>query len=255
MFILVLYLYMHLAQQKILDLLKKGPLMGLTLREIGARIGEPESPQRIKHHLEQLATKGFIRIDKQRNLIEKIQSGAAQGNLIALPIMGSANCGEATLFADNQIEGYLHVTKGILGKLVSKVKDLFVLRAVGQSMNRADVAGETIQDGDFVIVDRKNIAPQNGDYVVSVIGGVANIKKIRLEPQKSQIILVSESSQDVPPIYIHQDDLDQYMISGVVAKVLKQPDELEGFRNAAALDTLKALGPMSDEESNYYKNL
>jgi hypothetical protein len=38
-------------------------------------------------------------------------------------------------------------------------------------------------------------------------------------------------------------------------QVFGKPVELESFRNTAALDTLKALGPMSDEESNYYKNL
>ncbi len=246
---------MHSTQQKILQLFENGPLVGLTLREIGAKVGEPDSPQKVKHHLDQLATKGFIRIDRQNNLIEKVQSGAAHGKIISLPIMGSANCGEATFFADNQIEGYLQVTKGVLGDLVKKIKDLFVLRAVGASMNRANVMGESINDGDFVIVDKKIKKPQSGDYVVSIIGGVANIKKIHIDQKNSQIVLLSESSQDIPPIFIHQDDLDQFMISGVVAKVLKQPDELENFRNAAALDTLKALGPMSKEEAAYYKNL
>ncbi len=246
---------MHITQQKILQLLETGPLNGLTLREIGAKVGEPDSPQKVKHHLDQLVAKGFIRIDKQANSIEKVQTGVTQGKMISLPIMGSANCGEAAFFADNQIEGYLQVTKGVLGDLVDKVKNLFVLRAVGSSMNRANIASEAIENGDFVIVDKKNIEPRTGNYVVSVIGGVANIKKIQVDFKNSQIILVSESSQDIPPIYIHKSDLDDYLIAGMVVKVLKQPDELESFRNAAALDTLKALGPMSDEESNYYKNL
>jgi SOS-response transcriptional repressor LexA len=245
---------MHLTQQKLLHLLETGPLIGLTLREIGTRVGEPDSPQKIKHHLDQLVAKGFVRIDKQANLIEKNKPGAV-GKFISLPIMGSANCGAATFFADDQIEGYLQVTKGVLGELIDKVKNLFVLRAVGSSMNRAKVNGETIEDGDFVIVDKKNIRPKNGAYVVSTIGGVANIKRIHIDQKNSQIVLLSESSQDIPPIYIHESDLDEYAICGVVAKVLKQPDELESFRNTAALDTLKALGPMSDEESNYYKNL
>lgn len=245
---------MHLTQQKLLHLLETGPLIGLTLREIGTRVGEPDSPQKIKHHLDQLVAKGFVRIDKRANLIEKNKPGVV-GKFISLPIMGSANCGVATFFADNQIEGYLQVTKGVLGNLVDKVKNLFVLRAVGSSMNRANIASEAIEDGDFVIVDKKNIEPRTGNYVVSVISGVANIKKIQVDSKNSQIILVSESSQDIPPIYIHKSDLDDYLIAGIVVKVLKQPDELESFRNAAALDTLQALGPMSDEESNYYKNL
>lgn len=244
---------MHLTQQKLLHLLETGPLIGLTLREIGTRVGEPDSPQKIKHHLDQLVAKGFVRIDKQVNLIEKNKPGAV-GKFISLPIMGSANCGAATFFADDRIEGYLQVTRGVLGALASRVKGLFVLRAVGSSMNRADVAGESIDDGDYVIVDASNTAPQNGAYVVSTIGGVANIKKIHLDPKNSQVILVSESSQDNPPIYIHHDDLDEYTICGVVAKVLKQPDELGDMRQAAANDILKDLGPISAKSAAYYNN-
>ncbi len=245
---------MHPTQQKILRLFDAGPLQDLTLREIGTKVGELNSPQKIKHHLDQLAAKGFIRINKKLNRIEKVRAKGVRGNFISLPIMGSANCGEAAFFADNQIEGYLQVTKSVLGDLAKKVKDLFVLRAVGSSMNRADVAGEAIENGDYVIVNKAKTLPKSGTYVVSVIGGVANIKKIHRDAKKSQIVLMSESNQDIPPIYIHQDDLDEYMISGTVVKVLKRPDELEDFRNAAAADILKDLGPISKEESDYYNN-
>lgn len=246
---------MHSIQQKLLTLIEKSPLEGLTLREIGAKVGEPESPQKIKHHLDQLAAKGFIVIDKNNNTIEKMVHQNSKGNVISLPIMGSANCGEATFFVDGQVEGYLQVTKKILGDLSNRVKDLFVLQAVGQSMNRADVEGDGIENGDYVIVDKKFVSPQDGQYVVSIINGVANIKKIFIDKKKSQIVLLSESSQNIPPIYIHQEDVDGYLIAGKVVKIMKQPDEFADFRNAALLDTLKALGPMSDEEDSYYKNL
>ncbi len=246
---------MHSIQQKLLTLIEKSSLSGLTLREIGAKVGEPESPQKIKHHLDQLAAKGFIVIDKNNNTIEKMVHQNSKGNVISLPIMGSANCVEATFFADGHVEGYLQVTKKILGDLSNRVKDLFVLQAVGQSMNRADVEGDGIENGDYVIVDKKLVSPQDGQYVVSIINGVANIKKIFIDKKKSQIVLLSESSQNIPPIYIHQDDVDAYLIAGQVVKIMKQPDEFADFRNAALLDTLKALGPMSDEEDSYYKNL
>jgi SOS-response transcriptional repressor LexA len=246
---------MHPIQQKLLTLIEKSPLSGLTLREIGAKVGEPESPQKVKHHLDQLAAKGFIVIDKNNNTIEKMSHQNSKGNVISLPIMGSANCGEATFFADGHVEGYLQVTKKILGDLATRVKDLFVLQAVGQSMNRADVEGDTIENGDYVIVDKKVAAPQDGQYVVSIINGVANIKKIYLDKKKSQIILLSESSQDIPPIYVHQDDVDGYLIAGKIVKVMKTPDELIEFQNASGRDILKDLGPISREEYDYYENI
>jgi len=246
---------MHNTQEKILKILETRDLAGLSLREIGDLVGESGSAQKIKHHLEQLAVKGFVRIDKKNNKIEKIKSGLSQNSsLVSLPIMGSANCGEATIFADNHIEGYLKATKTVLGDLMDRVNNLFVLRAVGPSMNRADVGGNAIEDGDFVIVDKEQIIPHEGDYVVSVIDGVANIKKIYLDGKNQQIVLVSESNQDLPPIYIHRDDLDSYLIAGKVVRVMKKPDELEEFRNAAIADVVKNLEPLTDAEAEYYNN-
>lgn len=50
---------MHQIQEKLLRVANDKDISGLTLREIGDLVGET-SPQRIKHHLEQLETKGFM---------------------------------------------------------------------------------------------------------------------------------------------------------------------------------------------------
>ncbi|MBI4427025.1 MAG: hypothetical protein HY569_00885 [Candidatus Magasanikbacteria bacterium] len=247
---------MHPIQEKILKLMETQDVSNLTLREIAVKIGEFGSPQKIKHHLNQLAQKGLIRIDKKNNKIEKIKAGVnKEGSLISLPIYGSANCGEATFFADDHVEGYLKVSEHILGNLIDKIKHLFVLRAVGTSMNRADVSGNAIENGDYVIVDKEVAVPSDGDCVVSVIDGVANIKKIYVDNKNQQFILVSESNQDFPPIYVHRVDLDSYLMAGKVVKVMKQPDELAAWRQAGARDILKDLGPISKGDYDYYENL
>jgi hypothetical protein len=66
---------------------------------------------------------------------------------------------------------------------------------------------------------------------------------------------MSESNQVIPPIYIDQGDLDQFLINGTVVKVMKQVDDLSAFQDAAAHDILKDLGPMSKKEADYYNNL
>lgn len=231
-------------------------ISGLALREIANKIGETGSPQKIKHHLNQLAQKGLIKIDKQKNTIVRITSGKDKGSgLISLPIYGSANCGEATFFADDHVEGYLKVSEGILGNLISKIKNLFVLRAVGSSMNRACVEDNTIEDGDYVIVDKESTTPKDGECVVSIVDGVANIKKIYVDNKNQQFVLVSESNQDLPPIYIHHDDIGEYLLAGKVVKVMKQPDELAAWRDSGARDVLKDIGPISREDYDYYENL
>lgn len=247
---------MHNIQEKILKLMDATDISGLALREIANKIGETGSPQKIKHHLDQLAKKGMIVVDKQNNKIRKIVLGIdKKNNLISLPILGSANCGEATFFAENHVEGYLKVSKSILSDWISKIKDLFVLRAIGSSMNRAVIAGNSIEDGDYVIVDKGQVIPNDGEYVVSVVDGVANIKKIFVDNQNQQFVLMSESNQDLPPIYIHRSDMDKYLIAGKVVKVMKQPDELATWRDASARDILKDLGPISKEDYDYYENI
>jgi len=88
-------------------------------------------------------------------------------------------------------------------------------------MNRAEIDGKKIDDGDYVIIDSQNCEAKDGEVVLSVIDGMANIKKFSVDEENNQIVLVSESTQNFPPIYIHQDD--DYMINGKVIQVIKKP--------------------------------
>lgn len=248
---------MHIIQQKILGLAREKNLAQMTLRGIGEAIGQPDSPQKIKHHLDQLMQKGLLLQTADGKTLKPVAPGIdKKTKLISLPIVGAANCGPAITFVDEKIEGYLKVSPGILGSAMAKrSKDLYVLRAIGESMNRADVKGKNIEEGDYVIVDGAARRPRNGDYVVSVIDGLSNIKKYHADAKNKRIILVSESSLDLPPIYIHEKDLNDYIICGTIIDVFKEPDELADFMDASGKDILKELGPMSKEEYDYYKNL
>jgi SOS-response transcriptional repressor LexA len=139
--------------------------------------------------------------------------------LISLPIMGRANCGSATAYADNTVEGYLKVSRSLLW--TENPESLFVLKAKGDSMNKSDIHGNSIEDGDFVIVDESKKSPQDKDYIVSLIDDYANIK--RFFSRDGQIALVSESTKDYNPIFIHEDDADSYNVIGRVVKVIKTP--------------------------------
>lgn len=201
-----------------MDLASKKDLSRMTLREIGQCVGQ-EHPQKVKHHLGQLKLKGFLTAEGKP---ETPFAGGFKRNklgLLSIPILGAANCGEAQLYADEAFEGFLQVSPS----MVPKKKGLFAIKAVGASMNRANVGGKTIEEGDFVIVDRNDRKPRDGDYVLSIIGGQANIKKFIKDRENKQVILLSESSQELPPIYIHPQDLPDYMINGKVVEVIKKP--------------------------------
>ena len=217
---------MHPIQQKILSLAKEKDLSGLPLRKIGELIEEPNSPQKIKHHLDKLIEKGLLHSSDGK--IKPANVGADKGShLISLPILGSANCGDATTYADGDIEGYLKISLKILGeKFKNKINDLFVLRASGHSMNRANINGKTIDDGDFVIAEKTATPPQNGEYVISIIEGLANIKKFLIDKKNKHIILMPESTMNFQPIYIHEEDYADYFIGGKVVDVIKKPEDL-----------------------------
>lgn len=156
-------------------------------------------------------------IDKKNKKICRISNKANAGSIfISVPIVGSANCGPAVIYADQNIEGYLKISK----RLIPNKKSIFAIKAEGNSMNKANISGKNIENGDYVIVDSENVSPRDGDYIVSIIDSMANIKKYRLDRENSRIALLSESTQEYVPIFIHKSD--DFRINGKVVDVVKK---------------------------------
>lgn len=209
---------MHEIQKSILELFNKTDRIPLKLRWIARTVGEIH-PQKIKYHLEQLEKIGLIYIDLEKKEILKSKINSKDSAFVSLPIMGEANCGSATALAENRIEGFLKMSRGLLPK--SKADNLFVLRAIGDSMNKTTTKdGKNIEDGDYVIIEKIQ-EPANKEIVVSIIDGCANIKKFF--QKENQIALLSESTKKYPPIFIHEEDKDNYQIAGRVLSVIKNP--------------------------------
>lgn len=209
---------MHPIQERILNLAKDKNLGPLNLRQIGLLVQE-EHPQKIKHHLEQLEKHGLVVYDRNIRKLKAVDSESFSNGLINVPILGAANCGEATIFAENYIEGYLKISP----RLLVKTKSVYAIEASGDSMNHADINGKSIEDGDYVIVDSSYNNPENGHYVVSLIDGMANIKRFFKDEKNSQIVLAPESTKNYSPIYIGLDEIDNYRICGKVLQVIKKP--------------------------------
>ncbi len=207
---------MHYIQQKILNFADKLNLKRDGLRQIGRLVGEPH-PFKISYHLKKLEEKGFIKIDKKTGVIKRTKNKEPQKGLFwAIPVLGEANCGEAKIFAEENLEGYIKVSKNII-----KAGDgLLAVKASGNSMNKADINGQNIEDGDFVIVDTKK-QPQSNNYVLAIIDNCANIKKLLLDSKNKIISLISESTENHPTIFIHETD--KFLINGVVKYIFKKP--------------------------------
>jgi len=217
---------MHTIQQKLLELSKKENLAKLSLREMAKNIGLPnESPQKIKHHVLQLQKKGFLAIDRIKGVMDRTtgESSWSKGflkkaaRLFSIPIIGTANCGPATIFAEQNFQGFLRTSSKLIGR--SNPKGLYAIKTDGSSMNRAEIGDKRIEDGDFVIVDGENRNAENNDVVLAIIDDKATIKRFIDDRKNGQIVLKADSSYDYEPIYLHPED--EFFINGKVVGVIK----------------------------------
>ena len=138
---------------------------------------------------------------------------ASDQTISSVPILGFANCGEANSFAEENNIGYIRypVKK-------SDIKKIFALKTVGNSMDRANINGKSINDGEIVLIKKENREPTNGEYILSIIDKKANIKKFFRDKKNKQILLLSESSEDIDPITISKND--DYILGGFVLDVV-----------------------------------
>jgi repressor LexA len=216
---------LHPIQEKLLRLAKNRSISGLSLRELGELVGD-KSAQKIKHHLQQLEKRGLLKIDKVKGTITSAKDGWIEGflesgkRLLQIPIVGVANCGPAEVLAEENIMGYLRVSNSLVHRQTNK--GLFAVRADGFSMNQAKVHNETVNNGDYLIVDGDDREPREGEVVLSVIDGAANVKRFHKDKAHNQVVLVSDSTEDFAPIYVGADD--DFFINGKVVEVIKKPN-------------------------------
>ena len=135
----------------------------------------------------------------------------------------SGECGPAQIFAESNIQGYLRVSSTLLDR--RSQHRLFALKVDGPSMNKAEVRGRKIEDGDYIVIDSEDQHAKDGDVVLSIIDGMANVKKYYVDKENNQILLMSDSMQDFPAIHIHEDD--DFSINGKIIGVIKKPTKRE----------------------------
>jgi SOS-response transcriptional repressor LexA len=211
---------MNINQQKILDLAKKKDISNMSLTDIAKEL-DIDHLYKVKYHLEQLKKKNLIYIDSDKKT-QKVAEPKSflLDKILSIPIVGSANCGPAMQLAQESVQGYLKISKRVIE--FSQVGNLIALKAVGESLNKAKIIGESVDDGDYLVVDCAR-QPENNDYVLSIIDGAANFKKFYKDEKREEIHLISESTLNIPPIILHQDDINTsgYLVNGVVVRVVK----------------------------------
>lgn len=217
---------MHEIQEKLLVLSKKSDFGDMSLRAMASAIGMPhESPQKIKHHLNQLEKKGFFTINKDKGSVTHtpkwdsnlIKSGS---KIFSIPIIGTANCGPANVFAEINFQGFIKISSTLLNR--KSAEGLYAVKGDGASMNNAQISGKKLEDGDYAIIDSTQRSPNNNDIILAIIDNKATIKRFIYDRENEQIVLIADSSYDYEPIYLHAND--DFIINGKVVSIIKKPN-------------------------------
>jgi repressor LexA len=175
------------------------------------------STRTVLRYLDTLKEEGYIeRWSGARGL--RMRKGPAARSLETrlVPILGEAPAGSLMPAEENML-GQVQLPKEFLQPPSA---NFFLLRVRGDSMNRGKVEGQTIEDGDLVLV-RQQDKVDPGKIVVALVDGEATIKQLVKGP--GYYVLKPESSNPKHrPIIVAQD----FSVQGVVCRVFKKGGEL-----------------------------
>ncbi len=164
--------------------------------------------ENLRNYLNQVVNKTPISIQKE--ITPKIIRSPYAGEMIGIPLVGSAPCGEP-LLGESNIEEIIMVEK-------SKIKPgakYFILRASGDSMNKAG-----INDGDLVLC-RSSEKGETGDRVVALLGGENVTIKYYDKKDGRRILLPKSTNSSHQPIIPEEGD----SVQGIVQEVIERLEE------------------------------
>jgi len=144
--------------------------------------------------------------DSTQSTILKVAEGEEKyEKMISIPVLGNVASGHP-LFAEENIETEISVSTN----LIRTDKNYFILRASGDSMNKAN-----IDDGDLVLI-RKEQTAEDGDRVVALIDDEATIKEFRNNGDHI-VLLPKSTTKEHQPIILTRD----FKIQGIVESIIK----------------------------------
>lgn len=179
-----------------------------TVDEIRQYIGVA-SIRTAAQYLEALEKKGMVRRERnaKRN-IRIVDASGAEEELVSVPVFANVGCGSPSVLTERIFDEFVSVSNALVKK-ISK-ENLFVIRAVGNSMRDAGV-----NDGDFVLVEKTEDV-KTGDMVVTIIDDTAVLKRLTITHNAIILDPVTTDKQ-YPRIIMSRD----FQIFGKMIDVIK----------------------------------
>ena len=182
-----------------------------TVEELRQALGAG-STRTVSRYLGWLEEQGDIKRWSGARGIQLLRAPDAGPTTVSVPVVGIVPAGPAMLVEEN-IEGHVRLSKELAGSRLGK---FFLLRVQGDSMNKARVRSERIEDGDLVLVRQQSVAdPSN--IVVILIDGEATIKRLVKGPN-FWFLRPESTSRRHQPVVLQEDAA----IQGVVRAVIKK---------------------------------
>jgi len=179
------------------------------------KLGETDSLKSVMQVIESLEKKDLVKRDQDKKLyIVENDNYANFKNIFSVPLYGLASCGEALAYAEDNVDGFLQISKALFRG--SDPARLFAVKALGDSMDK-----DGISDGDYVIFEKYEAGSQDyleGKIIVAVINGMATIKRYKKVSEDIIGLFPKSTNNFHQPIFIHKSD--QFMIAGIFKKVL-----------------------------------
>jgi repressor LexA len=174
------------------------------------------STRTVLRYLDTLEQQGAIGRGDGARSIRLLKSSRSGVETRAVPLVGDVPAGPA-MIAEENIEGWIRVPKALASPSTDR---FFLLHVRGNSMNKASISGDLIEDGDLVLV-RQRVTAQSGDIVVALVDGEATVKRFTAAP--GYYVLKPQSSEPTHQPIIVGDD---FRVLGTVTRVLKKGSDV-----------------------------
>lgn len=202
-------------QQNVLDIITdfigrygKSP----TIEEL-QNLTHQKSKRWVVQYLEALEKKWFITRGHGFRSI-RLGNGVWFQTMLQIPILWIANAGRPLAYADQYEYGSLPLSKNVVTG--GTVEDYFLVKVEGTSMNDYKVNGKYIENGSYVLIDKRQKVINTKDAFLFVVDNAATLKIPKKEGKN--LYLVPKSRDDYhKPIVLGWED--EVMTNGKVVDV------------------------------------
>lgn len=184
--------------RQILDMVNDA---GLNVKSVGS----------IFTYLKSLELKGYIK-RTTKGAIEILDQN--DSSFMNVPILGIANAGSPTFFAEENIQGTIKISKRII-----RNDSIFAIKVSGTSMNKSIINGKKVENGDYVLVDPQYQSYEDNDRVLVVIDGLATIKTFKKLDNQTIGLFPESTDTTHQPIYLTPED--NFVMNGRIVDVFK----------------------------------